>query len=218
MKTRSGQVYYSDKCYICKEYYAYNKFNNLCSECCCKKYPNKMKSKNMVLSKYHIDKTDEYNLITDNTIPETNGLYKYLISNLKKHSGKNTIETHVAEMLFMICFTAKKGISAKQATLIYQLTGTIGKSRKTYNKDYKFQHFLGGFIYDYWNIRTINNGSIAECYYGQYKPLKEEINDIRIPPVLIPISSSEWKRNRTMVERYKFWYRNIPEELKHCNM
>lgn len=218
MQTRSGQIYNSDKCYMCKEYYAYKQFNNLCSECCSKKYPKKMKKiNNTEIDNYHIDKIDEHKLITENTIPEINGLYKYLISNLKKHGGKKKMENHVAEMLFMICFTAKKSISAKQARLIYQLSGTIGKN-KTYNKDYKFQHFLAGFIYDYWNIKDKDNGSIAKCYYGQYKPLKKDINDIRIPAALIPISSSEWKRNKTLVDRYKFWYRNIPDELKHCNM
>ena len=169
------------------------------------------------IDKYHIDKGDEHKLITENTIPEINGMYKYLISNLKKHGGKNKIQNHVAEMLFMICFTAKKGISAKQARLIYQLSGTIGKN-KTYNKDYKFQHFLAGFIYDYWNIRSNQNGGLAECYYGEYKPLKKDINDIRIPAALIPISTREWKRNKRMVERYNFWYKNTPTTCKLHNM
>jgi len=218
MKTRSGQIYNSRKCYMCKEFYANKQFNNLCSECCCKKYPKKMKKiKDMEICKYHIDIYEEIKLIKENTIPETNGMYKYLINNLKKHSGKKMIQKHVAEMLFMICYTMKKAISSKQAGLIYHLTGTIGKN-KTYNKDYQFQHFLAGFIYDYWNINGKENGSIAECYYGQYKPLKEEINNLRTPAALIPIFGREWKLISNLTNRYYFWYKNIPDELKQSNM
>ncbi len=210
MKTRSGKTYDLNKCYLCKDFYANINFNNLCSKCCCKKYPNKMKQIKSI--SHFIDKDDEINLINENTIPETNGMYKYLINNLKKHGGKNTIQNHIAEMLFMICFTKKKGISAKQASSIYHLSGLTTQTH------WKFQHLLAGFIYDYWNIRSSQNGGLAECYYGEYKPLKKDINDIRIPAALIPISTREWKRNKRMVERYNFWYKNTPTTCKLHNM
>jgi hypothetical protein len=210
MKTRSGKTYDLNKCYLCKDFYANINFNNLCSKCCCKKYPNKMKQIKSI--SYFIDKDDEINLINENTIPETNGMYKYLINNLKKHGGKNTIQNHIAEMLFMICFTKKQGISAKQASSIYHLSGLTNRTH------WKFQHLLAGFIYDYWNIRSSQNGGLAECYYGEYKPLKKDINDIRIPAALIPISTREWKRNKRMVERYNFWYKNTPTTCKLHNM
>jgi hypothetical protein len=112
----------------------------------------------------------------------------------------------------MICFTKKQGISAKQASSIYHLSGLTKRTH------WKFQHLLAGFIYDYWNITPNENGGISECYYGEYKPLKKDMNDIRIPAALIPISSNEWKRNKKMADRYNFWYKNIPEQCKHHNM
>ena len=44
MRTRSGQSYEPLSCYKCKKYYAYTKFNNLCSKCCLEKYPNKVRA------------------------------------------------------------------------------------------------------------------------------------------------------------------------------
>ncbi len=213
MRTRSGKIYDSSMCYMCKKFYSYNKFKNLCSDCCTKKYPNKMK--HMKSNRYFIDKEDDINLINENTIPETNGMYKYLINKiLKKYSGKNMIKKYVAEMLYMICFTKKQGISAKQASSIYNLSGLNNQ------KHWKFQHLLAGFVYDYWNIRSDKNGGLAECYYGEYKPLKKNINDIRIPAALIPIYTKALKEAtlNTMAMRYNFWYKNIPDECKHSNM
>tara|TARA_X000000950_G_scaffold159369_2_gene195235 strand:- start:30659 stop:31168 length:510 start_codon:yes stop_codon:yes gene_type:complete len=169
----------------------------------------------MKSNRYFIDKEDDINLINENTIPETNGMYKYLINKiLKKYSGKNMIKKYVAEMLYMICFTKKQGISAKQASSIYNLSGLNNQ------KHWKFQHLLAGFVYDYWNIRSDKNGGLAECYYGEYKPLKKNINDIRIPAALIPIYTKALKEAtlNTMAMRYNFWYKNIPDECKHSNM
>ena len=81
MRTRSGQSYEPLSCYKCKKYYAYTKFNNLCSKCCLEKFPNKVN----ITRKNHlsISKEEENKLIENNTIPESNPLYKYLIKNYK---------------------------------------------------------------------------------------------------------------------------------------
>lgn len=214
MRTRSGQSYEPLSCYKCKKYYAYTKFNNLCSKCCLEKYPNKVN----ITRKNHlsISKEEENKLIENNTIPESNPLYKYLIKNLNKYGKKKDIMKHVAEMLYMICYTLQKSLSAKQAALIYNLT----KKEKKDKNEYKIQHLLCGFIYDRWNIDSKKNGSIGYCYYNISKPRKNTSyinNSVAMIPVFYPrimIDTSLINKRH----RYEFWRNNIPEQCKHQNL
>ena len=58
---------------------------------------------------------------------------------------KKDIMKHVAEMLYMICYTLQKSLSAKQAALIYNLT----KKEKKIKMNIKFSiYYVDLFMID----------------------------------------------------------------------
>lgn len=194
----------------CKTWYPNPEFNNLCSECFSINYPEKWKEfQEKKGCNYCFISLEQLNrFVSDNTVLFPGCQWSMLLRSIKDRDDFNSLIT-------IINYVKRNsndflGITSEQSVELYNVfkrfhgykyEGSFGS-----NKDWKWQHLFAGMVFDKWNIKKEQNGSIAYCYYGNFgkKPRELISKEKWVSPWM---SSNEKDR--------KFWLDNLPENFSN---
>lgn len=202
-------------CPSCRKFYKNQLFDDFCFKCFMLNRPEKFqlvtREKGIFDNIYNDNELNS--IIMKNTIPNNHGLWKG-IELILRHPIDRENRLIALESIFNVLKRIANvsdsglGLTAKQAGFLWDKFKPNGKDG--FNIDWKIQHLFCGCVVDYWNLNTINNGSVGYCYYQSSKPYKNE--KIKLPPLLLKFGKKNKYKKFTKrdYERMDRWLKSLP--------